>query len=58
MCQQLGTRLSVIDHEVQQDPLLEFAFAGISETGKVSLLHLYSCLNENSYLWDDIYHIK
>ena len=54
MCQQLGTRLSVIDHEVQQDPLLEFAFAGISETGKVSLLHLYSCLNENSYL----YHIK
>ena len=49
MCQQLGTRLAVIDHAVEQDPLLEFALTGISETDKVSWLHMYSYLDLNAY---------
>ena len=43
MCQQLGTRLAVIDHTVQQNPLLQFALAGIPNSEVVSLSN--KCMN-------------
>ena len=43
MCQQLGTRLAVIDHTVQQNPLLQFALAGIPNFEVVSLSN--KCMN-------------
>ena len=44
MCQQLGTRLAVIDHIVEQDPLRKFALTGIPESEQVSELYIQSFL--------------
>ena len=44
MCQQLGTRLAVIDHIVEQDPLRKFALTGIPESEQVGELYIQSFL--------------
>ena len=40
MCQQHGTRLAVIDHTIEQDPLRKFALTGIQESEQVSELYM------------------
>ena len=40
MCQQHGTRLAVIDHLIEQDPLRQFALSGIPQSEQVSELYM------------------